>query len=92
MYGSAVCVNYNLLLHAGEDSRSLVVWDLDNQKELGRLVGHDAEITAVAARGNLAVSAQTNRSARLWNLETMPCTATLPGLAAIAYACCLEGK
>ena len=91
IFASTISVADSLLLHPGADN-SLVVWNMENQKELGRLVGHDQRIRAVEVRGNLAVTAQDNGSARLWNLETMRCAATLPGLVAIAYACSLEGK
>ena len=71
----------------------MVVWNVDSQKELGRLVGHDARITAAAARGTMAVSAQNNGPPRLWNLETMQCAATLPLMPAILSACCMsEGR
>ena len=46
---AAICVNDSLVIHPGTDN-SLVVWDMDSQKELGRLVGHDERITTVAAR------------------------------------------
>ena len=56
------------------------VWDMDNQKWLGSLEGHnevESAFSIVAARGNIAVS--DHRSGpRLWNLETLQCTATLP--------------
>ena len=92
MITSAVCMNDSLLLHAGAD-KSLVVWDMDSQKEMGRLVGHDQQILAIAARGNLAISAQaSNGHPRLWNLETMQCTTTLPELKPVGSACWAEGK
>ena len=65
---------------------------MDSQNELGRLVGHDKQITATAARGNLAVSAQFNGPPRLWNLETLRCTATLPDMRDTRSAYCMEGK
>ena len=65
---------------------------MDSQKELGRLVGHDRQIMAAAARGNLAVSAPVNTPPRLWNLETMQCSATLPDASEMFSACCMEGK
>ena len=91
MLASAICVNDSLFIHQGAE-RSLVLWDMDNQKELGRLVGHDARIGAVSARGNLVVSAQSHQPTRLWNLETMQCTATLPELITISSACCMEER
>ena len=82
----------NLLIHPGADG-SLVVWGMDRHKELGRLVGHDQMIRAIAARGNLAVSAQAgNGPPRVWNLETMQCTATLPGMPAVDSTCCIGGR
>ena len=65
---------------------------MDSQKELGRLVGHDKQISAVAAKGTIAVSAQDDGPHRLWNLETMVCTATLPFASCMQSACCMEGK
>ena len=91
MYGSSICVEDNIFIHPGADS-FLVVWNMDSQKELGRLVGHDDQIAAVAARGNLAVSTQKSGTPRLWNLETMQCTATLPHAPFMLSACCMEGR
>ena len=80
------------MLYPGADN-SLVVWDMDSQKQRGRLVGYNARITAVAARGNLAASAEANGPLCLWNLETMQCTATLPDMPRLCYAaCCMEGR
>ena len=91
LYAATICVEGNLLVHPGADN-SLVVWDVDSKKELGRLVGHDQQITAVAARGKLAVSAQLDGPPRLWNLETMQCTASLPSIPGLYPACCMEGR
>ena len=79
-------MNNSLFIQPGAD-RSLVVWNMDSQKELGRLVGHDKQILAVAARGNLAVSAQYNGPPRLWNLESLRCIATLPDMPDTLSAC-----
>ena len=65
---------------------------MDSQKELGRLVGHDADITAVAARRNLAISAQENGHPRLWNLEAVQLAATLPYMPDVWSAYCTEGR
>ena len=91
LLSSAICVDDSLFIHPGADN-SLVVWNMDSQKELGRLVGHDKQITAVAAKGSLAVSTQADGPTRLWNLETMHCTTTLPDPISAAYACYMEGK
>ena len=92
MFDTAICMDHSLFFHPGPDN-SLVVWDMDSQKELGRLVGHDQQITAIAALGNLAVSAQDGDGPpRLWNLETMQCTATLPDTPYFASTCCIERK
>ena len=92
---AAICVNDSLVIHPGTDN-SLVVWDLDSQKELGRLVGHDERITTVAARGNLAVSYQDDGPLRLrlWNLEALQCTATLlvPDTPLVLSAHCMEDR
>ena len=84
-------MNDSLLIHPGAD-RSLVVWSMDNQKELRRLVGHDKQIMAVAARGKLAVNTQYNGPTRLWNLEKIDCTATLPGMLNTFSACCTANR
>ena len=91
MFESAIGMDDNLFFYPGADN-SLVVWDMDNQKELGRLVGHDQQITVVAVAGNLAVSTQHNGPPRLWNLETMQCPASLPDTPHITSTCCIEGK
>ena len=84
-------------LYPSADFESLVVWDMERQHTLGQLEGHDGNIGLVAARGSLAVSCQYSGPvrARVWNLETVQCTATLPGgdNGAIHWsACCMEGK
>ena len=87
-----------LLLYPTADFKSLVVWGMERQSTLGQLEGHDDEVSMVAARGSLAVSCQDSGPvrARVWNLETMQCTATLPegeaGDATIYSACCMEGR
>ena len=91
IYASAICVKDSLLLYAGA-GKSLVVRNIDSENELGRLVGHDQQVTAVAARGNLAISAQFNGSPRLWNLQTLQCTATLPDMRICRSTYCMEGK
>ena len=65
-----------------------MVWDMDSQKERGRLVGHDQPIMVIGASGDLAVSAQFHGPIRLWNLMTMQCTATLPYMIHVYTACC----
>ena len=88
-------------LYPSADLKFLVVWDMERQQSLGQLEGHDEDIVVVAGRGSLAVSCQYGgtMAARVWNLETMQCTATLlPGEGADAVntytwsACCMEGK
>ena len=84
-------------LYPTADLKSLVVWDMERQHTLGQLEGHDDDIGVVAARGSLAVSCQRDSPmiARVWSLETMQCTATLPGGPddTEAYsACCMEGR
>ena len=84
-------------LYPTPDSISLVVWDIGRQQTLGKLEGHDGLVEVVAARGSQAVSYQDSGPvrARVWNLETMQCTATLPGglvESSILAACCIEGK
>ena len=93
LYAATICVEDNLLVHPGADD-SLVVWNMDSQKELGRLVGHDERITTVAARGSLAVSYQDDGPPRLrlWNLEALQCTATLPSIHGLYPACCMEDR
>ena len=75
--------------------RSLVVWDVGRQRTLGNLVGHENDIDVVAAGGKLAVSTD-GTDIRLWNLETLQCTATLPMPPSDGYvissACCAEGS
>ena len=93
----AVFMAERLLLYSTAGGpKSLVVWDMDSQKQLGRLEGHDALVSAVAARGSLAVSSQGRglSRARVWSLETMRCTATLPGANdTVAFsACCMDGR
>ena len=77
--------------------KTLVVWDMERQQPLGQLEGHEEKIKAVAARGSLAVSCMGSSviRARVWNLETMRCTATLPrGLnhSETSSACCMDGR
>ena len=85
-------------LYPSADLKSLVVWDMERQRTLGQLEGHDGELKVVAARGGLAVTYQEGYyddpvRARVWNLETMQCTATLiVGHADTYSACCMEGK
>ena len=73
-----------------------MVWDVYSQQTLGKLEGHEEDIDVVAAGGNLAVSTDGS-DARLWNLETLRCAATMPipppsDGNAISSACCAEGS
>ena len=85
-------------LYPTADLKSLVVWDMERQQPLGQLEGHDDVIRVVAARGSLAVSCQHSGPvrARVWNLETMQCTASLPrvpnNVEILLSACCTESK
>ena len=98
IWSSAVFMTGSYFLYPTGDFKSLVVWDMERQHTLGQLVGHDDTIQIVAARGRLAVSSQSTGPvrARVWNLETMQCTATLPDGGAngtVSWsACCMEGK
>ena len=99
---AAVFVAEGLVIYPTANRHSLVVWDMERQQPLGQLEGHDDEIEVVAARGSLAVSCQYDgpTKARLWNLETMQCTAALPlgenvvtGYTGWTWsACCMESK
>ena len=86
------------ILYPAADRQSLVVWDMERQQPLGQLEGHDdGEIKMVAAKGSLAVSCTGSNTfrARVWNLETMRCAATLPrGLnhSKTSSACCTDGR
>ena len=86
----------SLFLYPTADYRSLVVWDTERKQALEQLEGHDDDIRVVAARGSMAVSTQRNSlsSARVWNLVSMQCTATLPAYEdrRASSACCMEGK
>ena len=93
----AVHMAERYFLYPTTDGISLVVWDVERQQVVGHLVGHDKYIVLVAARGSLAVSYQESGPirARVWNLETMQCTATLPDGPNGTYAkaeCSMEGK
>ena len=51
---------------------------MEKQQEVGRLEGHDEEaFNIITVEGNIAVS-DHDSGPRLWNLETLKCTATLP--------------
>ena len=94
MFTTATCMAECCFLYPTADLKSLVVCDTERQHTLGQLEGHDADIETVAARGSLAVSFQRIGpvTARVWSLETMQCTATLPEPVVIYSACCMEGK
>ena len=65
---------------------------MDKLTVAGRLVCHALRIKDVATRGILAVSAQLNGPPRLWNLETMQCTASLPRMSDVWSTYCTESK
>ena len=96
MFTTAICMAVRCFLYPSADLKSLVVWDMERQHTLGQLEGHDGNIEAVAARGNLAVSWQHSGPvrARVWNLETMQCAATLPtdGDDSTTAVCCMDDR
>ena len=95
MSDTVVIATERFFLYTSADWKSLVVWDVEEQHTLGQLEGHDEDIRVVAARGSLAVSYQESgpMAARVWNLETMQCSATLNADEDNASsACCMEGK
>ena len=80
----------HLLVYLDVASDSLVVWDMDSQHTVGRLEGQG--IRYVATWGNMVVGTQVIGPPRLWSLETMQCTATLPGMPPIVSTGCMEGR
>ena len=96
VYASSVVMAGRYFLYHTADRKSLVVWDMERQQPLGQLEGHDGDVELVAARGDIAVTCQIRGPvrARVWNLETMECTATLlqgPDDADTSSACCMDG-
>ena len=89
---SSFCIGGRRLFYP--ESTALVVWDMDSRQPIGRLEGHNVGGMYVAARGNLAVSADIGGglNPRLWNLETMQCAASLAETPNISSTCCAEGK
>ena len=88
-------------LYPTANFKSLVVWDMERQHALGQLEGqlegrNDDMIGLVAARGSIAVCCLDSGpvKARLWNLETMQCSATLPAMEPddTSSACCTDDK
>ena len=89
---SSFCIEGRRLFYP--ESTALVVWDMDSRQPIGRLEGHNRGGMFVAARRNLAVSAEIGGvNPRLWNLETMQqCTALLAETPNVSSTCCAEGK
>ena len=94
IWHNAMVMAEPFFLYPTANSKSLVVWDMERQQMLGRLEGHDNEINMVAAKGSLAISSQDDPGiARVWNLETMQCTATLPADDTdTTTVCCMDGR
>ena len=96
IWRNAIVMAEPYFLYPTANSKSLVVWDMEKQHTLGRLEGHDNEINVVAAKGSFAISSQEDPvRARVWNLETMRCTATLPGGeddTKTTAVCCMDGR
>ena len=62
----------NLLAFAGLGDGTIGMWRLDTGADLGRLRGHTAAVTCIAAQPDaaLVLSGSADRTVRVWDLET----------------------
>ena len=77
------------------DDKSTVVWDLENNRKAGVLEGHTSALLLAAMPdcGSWAAtySLSAPGSAKIWNLDTMQCTASLTS-AGNNSMCCLKER
>ena len=74
---------------------STVVWDLENDRSVGILEGHDSTLLLSAMpyceSWAATYSSKGVGTAKIWNLDTMQCMATLTS-AGISSMCCLKDR
>ncbi|KAH6565164.1 hypothetical protein BASA60_010041 [Batrachochytrium salamandrivorans] len=79
------------LYSSGTDG-SIKVWDVHSSGKLtldGSMEAYDGKVYSLVINGNLLVSASSDKTIRLWNRNTLECTATLTGHTAGVNAICL---
>ncbi|KAJ1795903.1 SCF ubiquitin ligase complex subunit cdc4 [Coemansia sp. RSA 2399] len=64
---------------AGFDTKNIFVFDINTGEIVRRLVGHDGGVWALAIIGSTVVSGSTDRTVRVWDLESGMCTHVFSG-------------
>jgi WD40 repeat protein len=70
--GLAFSPDSRTLAYNENPNGSILIWDIATRSVMGRLTGHQSEVTALAFSpdGQMLASGSRDRTARLWNLHT----------------------
>ncbi|KAL8934787.1 MAG: hypothetical protein Q9211_005049 [Gyalolechia sp. 1 TL-2023] len=84
-----VCFDRKHIVSCSKDT-TVCLWDRQNGDLIHRLTGHRQPVNAVQLRGNLAVSASGDGTAKLWNLVSGHCIKEFPsrdrGMACVEFS------
>ncbi len=79
-------------ISAGRDGNA-IVWDAVSFRKVGTLRGHQDWVvnTALAPNGRLAATSSTDRTVKVWNLQSMQKVADLSGQCTVGSPLCFTG-
>ena len=69
----------NKLFSAGNEDRTIRVWDADTHKHLATLAGHTHLVRCLTFYGNKLFSSSADKTIRVWDADTHKHLATLEG-------------
>lgn len=69
----------NRYVIAGDESQTIFIWNTQTGKLLRKFIAHDGKITRCVIRGNILMTAATDNTIHLWDLEKIRLNSMLVG-------------